>query len=89
VATALGFLLLLPLQTIAGLQTSRTANNAQAARIQGAEAKIKALHQAVATANWLRRRARLLSSGSWGPSSTGNRRPRRPQISPADGRARR
>ena len=33
VATALGFLLLLPLQTIAGLQTSRTANNAQAARI--------------------------------------------------------
>jgi hypothetical protein len=36
VATALGFLLLLPLQTIAGLQTSRTANNAQAARIQGA-----------------------------------------------------
>ena len=50
VAAALGFLLLLPLQTIAGLQTSRTANNAQAARIQGAEAKLKALRQAVATA---------------------------------------
>ncbi len=49
-ATALGFLLLLPLQTIAGLQTSRTANNAQAARIQGAEAKLKALRQAVAGA---------------------------------------
>ena len=47
VAAALGFLLL-PLQTIAGLQTSRTANNAQAARIQGAEAKLKALRQAVA-----------------------------------------
>jgi hypothetical protein len=48
VAAALGFLLLLPLQTIAGLRTSRTANNAQAARIQGAEAKLKALRQAVA-----------------------------------------
>ena len=50
VAAALGFLLLLPLQTIAGLQTSRTANNAQATRIQGAEAKLKALRQAVASA---------------------------------------
>ena len=50
VAAALGFLLLLPLQTIAGLRTSRTANNAQAARIQGAEAKLKALRQAVAGA---------------------------------------
>ena len=50
VAAALGFLLLVPLQTIAGLQTSRTANNAQAARIQGAEAKLKALRQAVASA---------------------------------------
>jgi hypothetical protein len=47
VAAALGFLLLLPLQTIAGLRTSRTANNAQAARIQGAEAKLKALRQVV------------------------------------------
>jgi len=50
VAAALGFLLLVPLQTIAGLKTSRTANNAQAARIQGAEAKLKALRQVVAGA---------------------------------------
>jgi len=50
VAAALGFLLLIPLQTIAGLQTSRTVNNAQSARIQGAEAKLKALRQAVAGA---------------------------------------
>jgi hypothetical protein len=50
VAAALGFLLLLSLQTIAGLQTSRKANNAQAVRIQGAEAKLKALRQTVATA---------------------------------------
>lgn len=71
----------------ASLRTSRAANKAQAARIQGAEAKIKALHQAVATANWLRRRARLLNSGSWGPSSAGNRRPQRAQKSHADGRA--
>jgi len=39
-----------PLQTIAGLQTSRTVNNAQAARTPGAEAKRKALRQAVAGA---------------------------------------
>jgi len=50
VAAALGFLLLLPLQTVAGLRTSRTVNNALAARIQGAEAKLKALRQAVADA---------------------------------------
>jgi len=50
VAAALGFLLLLPLQSIAGLQTSRSLNTAQAARIQGAEAKLKALRQAVAGA---------------------------------------
>jgi len=50
VAAALGFLLLVPLQTIAGLRTSRTANNAQASRIQGAEAKLKTLRQAVAGA---------------------------------------
>ena len=50
VAAALGFLLLLPLQTIAGLRTSRTVNNAQAVRIQGAEAKLKTLRQAVAGA---------------------------------------
>jgi hypothetical protein len=47
---ALGFLLLLPLQTIAGLKTSRSLNQAQAARIQGAEGKLKALRQAVASA---------------------------------------
>ena len=50
VAAALGFLLLLPLQTIAGLKTSRSLNQAQAARIQGAEGKLKALRQAVASA---------------------------------------
>ena len=37
-------------KTRSPLQTSRTANNAQAARIQGAEAKLKALRQAVAGA---------------------------------------
>jgi len=50
VAAALGFLLLLPLQTVAGLQTSNSLNTAQASRIQGAEAKLKALRQAVAGA---------------------------------------
>ncbi len=50
VAAALGFLLLLPLQTIAGLKTSRSLNTAQAARSQGAEAKLRALRQAVASA---------------------------------------
>jgi hypothetical protein len=50
VAAALGFLLLLPLQTVAGLQTSRSLNQAQSTRIQGAEAKLKALRQVVAGA---------------------------------------
>jgi hypothetical protein len=50
VAAALGFLLLLPLQTVAGLQQGRSLNQAQASRIQGAEAKLKALRQAVAGA---------------------------------------
>jgi hypothetical protein len=50
VAAALGFLLLLPLQTVAGLQQGRSLNNAQASRIQGAEAKLKALRQVVASA---------------------------------------
>jgi len=50
VAAALSFLLLLPLQTVAGLQQGRTLNNAQASRFQGAEAKLKALRQAVAGA---------------------------------------
>jgi hypothetical protein len=45
VAASLGFLLLLPRQTIAGLQASRTVNN-----VQAAEAKLKALRQAVAGA---------------------------------------
>ncbi len=35
---------------MAGLQTSRSLNTAQAARLQGAEAKLKALRQAVAGA---------------------------------------
>ena len=51
VAAALGFLLLLPLQTVAGLQQGRSLNNAQAARIQGAEAKS-------APALWVFRRCR-------------------------------
>lgn len=50
VAAALGFLLLLPLQTVAGLQQGRSLNQAQASRLQGAEAKLKALRQAVAGA---------------------------------------
>ena len=50
VAAALGFLLLLPLQTIAGLRTSRTVNNAQSTRISGAERRLVALRQAVASA---------------------------------------
>jgi hypothetical protein len=39
-AAALGFLLLLPLQTSAGLRQSRGITTAQAARIQGAERKL-------------------------------------------------
>jgi len=50
VAAALGFLLLLPLQTMAGLQQGRSLNQAQAGRFQRAEAKLKALRQAVASA---------------------------------------
>lgn len=50
VAAALGFLLLLPLQGVAGLQTSRTLNDSQATRIQRAEAKLNSLRQAVASA---------------------------------------
>ena len=51
VIVALGFLLLLPLQTIAGLQTSRSLNTAQASRIQGAERRLVVLRQAVASAS--------------------------------------
>jgi hypothetical protein len=71
VAAALGFLLLLPLQTIAGLRTSRTVNNAQAARIQGAEAKLKALRQVVigATSNAdLNQQLQKLSGPVLGPA---------------------
>lgn len=50
VAASLGFLLLLPLQTVAGLQQGRSLNQAQASRIRGAEVKLKALRQAVASA---------------------------------------
>jgi len=50
VAAALRFLLLLPLQTVAGLQQGRSLNQAQAARLQGAEAKLKVLRLAVASA---------------------------------------
>jgi len=50
VVAALGFLLLVPLQTMAGLQQGRSLNQAQAGRIQRAETKLKALRQAVASA---------------------------------------
>jgi hypothetical protein len=50
VAAALGFLLLLPLQTVAGLHQGRSLNQAQASRIQRAETKLKALRKAVAGA---------------------------------------
>jgi len=71
VAAALGFLLLLPLQTIAGLKTSRSLNQAQAARIQGAEAKLKALRQAVAGAasnDDLNQQLQMLSGPVLGPA---------------------
>jgi hypothetical protein len=51
VAAALGFVLLLPLQTAAGLSQSRGINTAQAARIKGAEGKLTLLRQAVASAS--------------------------------------
>lgn len=50
VVAALGFLLLLPLQFRAGLQQGRSVNQAQAGRFQRAEAKLRALRQAVASA---------------------------------------
>lgn len=50
VAASLGLLLLIPLQTVAGLQSSRSVNSAQAARVQRGEAQLKALRQAVAGA---------------------------------------
>ena len=51
VAAALGFLLLVPLQGVAGLQQSRSTTSAQSSRISGAERRLVALRQAVASAN--------------------------------------
>ena len=50
VAVALGFLLLVPLQVVAGLQQSRAATSVQHFRITGAERRLMALRQAVASA---------------------------------------
>ena len=50
VAVALGFLLLLPLQGVAGLQQSRSTTSAQSTRISGAERRLVVLRQAVASA---------------------------------------
>ena len=50
VAAALGFLLLVPLQGVAGLQQSRSSTSAQSFRISGAERRLVALRQAVAGA---------------------------------------
>jgi hypothetical protein len=50
VAVALGFLLLVPLQGVAGLQQSRSSTSAQSSRISGAERRLVALRQAVASA---------------------------------------
>jgi hypothetical protein len=50
VAAVVGLLLLLPLQTSAGLRQSQLSGNAQTARIQKAERKLAALRQVVANA---------------------------------------
>jgi hypothetical protein len=50
VAAVVGLLLLLPLQTSAGLRQSQQRGNAQTARFQQAERKLAALRQAVANA---------------------------------------
>lgn len=50
VAVALGFLLLVPLMGVAGLQQSRSTTSAQNSRINGAERRLVALRQAVASA---------------------------------------
>jgi len=50
VAAALGFLLLVPLQGVAGLQQSRSTTSALSSRINGAERRLVALRQAVASA---------------------------------------
>ena len=51
VAVALGFLLLVPLVGVAGLQQSRSTTTAQASRISGAERRLVVLRQAVASAS--------------------------------------
>jgi len=51
VIVALGFLLLVPLQGVAGLQQSRSSTNVESSRITGAERRLVALRQAVATAS--------------------------------------
>jgi hypothetical protein len=50
VGASLGFLLLLPLQGVAGLKESRALNSAQSSQISGAEHKLADLRQAVARA---------------------------------------
>ena len=50
VIAALGFLLLVPLQGVAGLQQSRSSTSAHSSRISGAERRLVALRQAVASA---------------------------------------
>ena len=50
VAVALGFLLLVPLVGVAGLQQSRSTTSAQSSRISGSERRLVALRQAVASA---------------------------------------
>jgi len=51
VIVALGFLLLLPLQGVAGLQQSRSSTSVQSSRISGAERRLVVLRQAVASAS--------------------------------------
>jgi len=50
VAASLGFLLLLPLYTVAGLRQSRAVTENRSSRIKGAEVKLAALREAVAAA---------------------------------------
>ena len=50
VIVALGFLLLVPLQGVAGLQQSRSSTSVQSSRISGAERRLVVLRQAVASA---------------------------------------
>lgn len=50
VLVAVGFLLLLPLQSVAGLKESRSFHVTQSTRIVGAERKLSALRQAVSSA---------------------------------------